>query len=96
MVIDPHAAATKQDIAILMGEMGKLYEAISKLYAENEEWQEGIKQEIAASEERMKLHFDVVAENMRDDFLGAHKDDIENVKIRVTRLEEHTGLKSAA
>ncbi|MBI3331406.1 hypothetical protein HYZ99_00415 [Candidatus Peregrinibacteria bacterium] len=42
--------------------------------------------------EELKRHFDVTVETIRHDLLGANKDDIEVLKDRVTRLEDHTGL----
>lgn len=73
---------------MLMKEIGKLYDA-----------QDGWKQEILRQQKRWKddiiRHFDVTAENMRHDLLGANRDEIEAVKDRVTRLERHTGLVAA-
>ena len=48
-----------------------------------------MKQEILRE---IKLHFDVTVENIRHDLLGANRDEIEVIKDRVTRLEQHTGL----
>lgn len=75
---DPTAPATKADIHMMMGEIGKLYDA-------NERWKEEVKKDV-------KEHFDVVIENMHHDYKGAHKDDMENLKNRVTRLEEEVGI----
>lgn len=81
--------ATKKDIEMLMGEIGKLYDA-------NERWKDdilvGVDGKILASEKRTKEHFDVVAENLHYDFLGAHKDKIENHEDRIVRLEQRAGL----
>ncbi len=65
--------ASKEDITMLMGEIGKLYDA-------NKRWKDEIMQ-----------HFDVVAENIRHDALGANRDEVERLKDRVTRLEEVVG-----
>ena len=46
---------------------------------------------IAESEERMKQHFDVVAENLHYDMVGVHKDRIDRIK----RLEDHTDVLAA-
>jgi len=50
---------------------------------------------IAESEERMKQHFDVVAENLHYDMVGVHKDKIQNHEDRIKRLEDHTGVLAA-
>lgn len=62
-------------------DISMLMQEMGRLYDANEKWKEEVKE-----------HFDLVAENLVHDFLGAHKDDIENIKIRVRRLENHTGL----
>jgi hypothetical protein len=59
MTRDETAPATKQDIRLLMDEIGRLYAA-------NERWKDEIidqvDERIAASEERVTGHFEVVAE----------------------------------
>lgn len=72
-----------------MEEIGKLYDRVGHMIEESEE---RTMQHIKDSEEQTKLHFDVVSENMRHDFLGAHKDRIENHENRIHRLEDHVGL----
>lgn len=80
MLNDSHAPATKGDLQYLMGnvseQMDSIYGAIDFLYKANERWKEEIIHE-----------FHIVAEDIRHDCLGANKDEIENLKIRVTRLE---------
>jgi hypothetical protein len=73
------APATKQDIAYLMGEIGKIYDIVSHL----EEW----KQEIVHE-------FHIVSEHLRHEYLGAHKDRIENHENRIKRVETHLQLTS--
>lgn len=77
---------------MLMQKMGKLYDA-------NEQWKNEVIDEmdkrILTSEERTKHHFDVIAENIHREVAGANKDEIEIIKDRVTKLEEHTGLVAA-
>ena len=44
----------------------------------------------ASTDEKIRTserHIFVYLENMRQDLLDAHKDDLENVKIRLTRVE---------
>lgn len=84
MVADPTAPATKQDIALLMEEMGKLYMA-------NAKWKEEILGELKASEGRMKLHFDTVAENMLHDFRSGWNDKFTDHEERILRLEQRAG-----
>jgi hypothetical protein len=81
MAHDENAPATKKDVQLLMQEMGKLYEKISKLYVANERWKEEIVHE-----------FKVVAENIRHDMIGIHKDKIANHEDRLVRLEQHMGV----
>ena len=47
---------------------------------------------IVESEERVKRHFDVVAENHFHDLRGMHHDQTELLKDRVTRVEAAVGL----
>lgn len=65
----------------LEGRMGNVEGRIVDLEERLESW----KQEI-------KGHFDLIAENLLYDFRGAHRDDIENVKIRLTRVEKKVGI----
>lgn len=88
MPTDGSALATKDDIRLLMEEIGKLYAA-------NERWKGELEEQIAVSETRMKDHFDLVAENIRHDFNGAFGDKIEQHEDRLVRLERHAGLRSA-
>jgi len=72
------APATKNDIGLLMTEMGRLYDA-------NARWKEEIIRET-------KHHFDLRVEDIRYDLLGVNKDRIENHEDRLRRLERHTGV----
>lgn len=82
---DDQAAATKQDISMLMEQMGTLYDA-------NERW----KDEILDANEKWKdeiIHeFHLVAEDSKHDIGGVQNDRIAGVENRVTRLEQHTGM----
>src|SRR4051812_15476230 len=93
---NPQAAATKEDIGMLMQEMGKLYD------------------HVAATEERMKQHFDrelvrairdsegrllLVVEQLRHDVNPMYNDKISLLGDtaadhghRITRLERHAGI----
>lgn len=89
------APATKQDVQLLMKQIGAYYDKTEKqimqLKGDMEQWKEEVKR-----------HFDVVAENIHREVAGAHKDEIESLKdtdrrhgARISRLEEHTGLIAA-
>lgn len=75
---------------MLMEQMGNHYVMIERKFSDMENL---IDEKIEASEERTKRHFDVVAEDLRHDYMGIYKDSVEHLKNRVTRLEEHTGLR---
>jgi len=95
MVQDHSSPATKQDIAMLMTSIGKLYDDTHSFKDDVRAEMADLKNEIVASEERMKHHFDVVAEDLRHDVLGANRDEIESIKDRVVRIEQHVGLRAA-
>lgn len=81
---------------MLMDEIGKLYDANQRWKDEVIETLDGrIDGRIAASEKRMKHHFDLAVETIRADLVGANKDRIENHEQRLTRLERHVGIASA-
>ncbi len=63
-----------------------------KFYDLREDLREDIDEKIVQSEERMKAHFDLAVETIRHDLIGANKDDIQNIKQRVKRLEEEVGI----
>ena len=67
-------------------------EEIGKLYDANERWKNEILTANARWKEEILTHFDLVAETMRYDLLGAHKDRIENHEDRIRRLERHAGF----
>lgn len=93
---DPQSPATKADIALLMEKIGDLYRATERwkeeMMSTTERWKEELRAEMQTWKEELKSHFDFIAENIRHDFRGAHRDDTENIKTRIRRLEEHTGL----
>ncbi|OGJ55976.1 hypothetical protein A3D88_01095 [Candidatus Peribacteria bacterium RIFCSPHIGHO2_02_FULL_52_16] len=72
-------------------DIAMLMDEVGKLYVANQKW----KDEIIS-------HFDVVAENMHHDLLGAHKDKIgvlsdrsDKHEKRIAKLEQHTELIAA-
>ncbi len=82
------AAATKQDIKMIMDQIGKLYDA-------NERWKDEILEQQKEWKEEIVHEFKVVAEDFRHDAMGANKDRIENHEDRIVRLEQHTKLLAA-
>lgn len=88
MVTDDQAPATKQDIRLLMEQMGDYYvrteRRISQLEADVKQWKVEIIHE-----------FHVVAENLHRDFRDAFKDRTEQHEVRITLLEKRTGLIAA-
>lgn len=87
-IADNTSLATKEDIAMLMEQIGTYYDRTEKRFVK-------IEASIEASEDRMKRHFDVVTENLHYDLLGAHKDKIQQREDRIRRLEKHTKLIAA-
>lgn len=87
------APATKQDIQMLMEEIGKLYDT-------NAQWKQEIietmDKKISASETKIIHQFRVIAEDMRHDAFGIQKDRIEDHEHRIRRLERHTKLARSA
>jgi hypothetical protein len=78
MTTDQTAPATKQDIALLMEQMGSYYmKTESKI------------QRLKAD---MVFHTEVLIENLRHDLLGAQKDEITSIKTRLRRVERKVGL----
>ena len=80
MIASHDAPATKEDIRLLMEEIGKLYMA-------TEQWKTEIIGKMQEWKTEIVHEFHIVAENMRHDYLGAHKDRIENHEDRLRRLE---------
>ncbi|MFH0770977.1 MAG: hypothetical protein V1926_06445 [Candidatus Peregrinibacteria bacterium] len=99
MAKDSSSPATKKDSAMLMESIGKLYDDIHEfkddVSGKITDLKGEIEEKIAASEDRVKRHFDVVAEDLRHDVLGANRDEIESIKDRVIRIERHVGLRAA-
>ena len=99
MTDDSTASATKKDFNDFVQANKKdmkdfvqlIMNQIDALYEANQKWKDEIMN-----------HFDVVAENMHHDLLGAHKDKIgvlsdrsEKHEKRIAKLEQHTGLIAA-
>ena len=84
---------------MLMEQIGSYYmkteKTIFTLKEDVETWKEQLHADMELWKEELKLYFDVAVENNRHDLLAAKHDDIENLKIRVGRLERHARFKAA-
>lgn len=99
---DQQAAATKADIALLMGEFGKMWQ----WKVDVDGWRKEVDGRFGDLEEKMekwtkelKDHFDLVAENIRHDFASANREEIDVLKDghkghekRILTLEHVAGL----
>ncbi|OGJ57285.1 hypothetical protein A2789_03745 [Candidatus Peribacteria bacterium RIFCSPHIGHO2_01_FULL_54_22] len=93
MPSDQQAPATKQDIHLLMEQMGKYYQQTAQRFADMEERMKEMAERITREGKETRHYFDVVAENIKHDFLhGALPDKIEQHEDRIVRLEQHVGL----
>ena len=81
------APATKQDVSMIMSEIGKLYDA-------NERWKDGLELKMLTWKEEIIHDFKVFAENLHYDLVGVHKDKISNHEDRIVRIEDAIGLQS--
>lgn len=86
MAAQNQSPATKEDICLLMEQMGKYYDQTDKNIGE-------LRQDMTAWKKEIIHEFYVVAENIRHDLLkGALHDKIEQHEDRIIRLEQHVGL----
>ncbi len=99
MTDDATAPATKQDIAMLMEEFGKMWIWKGEMEEKMLLWKQELREEIFRGNKEMKEHFDLVAENMHHDMRAAHREEIEVLKDRskdhgkrIGRLEQAVGL----
>jgi len=74
-------------------------DSIGKHYDATERWKNEILEHMSKWKEEMHRHFDVVAEELRHDVLGAINDDkpstdnrLANHDRRISRLERHAKL----
>ncbi len=81
---DPHAAATKLDIELLMERMGQ---TDLKMEEWKEEIIEAINAKVTSSEEQTKLYSDVRMEQLYHNLLDAQKTTIQNHEDRLKRVE---------
>jgi hypothetical protein len=76
--------ASKEDIALLMEQMGSYYDRTERRIVELEETLEA---RMERSKEETIHEFKVVAEDIRHDFRGAFHDKLEQHDERIVRLE---------
>jgi predicted nucleic acid-binding Zn-ribbon protein len=98
MTDDHTAPATKEDIRMLMEEFGKMWQWKAQLEDRFVSVEEQIGQ-LVVGQRDIKDHFDVVAENIREDFRSANREEIEVIKDRqechdqrITALEHSMGM----
>ncbi|MBI2524146.1 hypothetical protein HYW11_02960 [Candidatus Peregrinibacteria bacterium] len=89
MPSNQHAPATKQDIHLLMEQMGKYYQQTEQRI---ERLEEEFTQKVDDWKKEIIHEFHVVAENLHYDFKGALNDKIQNHENRIVHLEERVGL----
>lgn len=85
MTTDPNAPATKEDVRLVLDQLRRYYER-------TEGWIGDLEERLTEHTDRIKEHFDLTIETIRHELLGANRDDIESMKDRLTRLEQHTRL----
>ncbi len=67
------APATKEDIRMLMDHIGTFYDRTDKRLLAVEDRIGGVEAKMKEWKEEIKRHFDLVAENIRHDALGANE-----------------------
>lgn len=85
MTDDTTAPATKQDIAMLMEEFGKIWmwkEDVDQWRTNMDQWKVDFERKLDVWKQELKEHFDLVAENIRYDFRAANREEIEVLKDR--------------
>ncbi len=88
MTTDMTAPATKQDIAGLMEQIGEYYFRTKTQISD-------LKDDVAEWKDEVKFHFDVSVEQVHHEMLSANREEILVIKDRLTRIEDHIGLKAA-
>lgn len=88
---DQNAPATKADIQFLTEQFGLLLDRADRTDGHIDD----LRSEMKAWKEEIVHEFKVIAEDLRHDLIGSHKDKIEQHEDRLVRLERHTGLRPA-
>lgn len=102
MSADGTAPATKDDIRMLMEEFGKMWQWKANVDGKFEEVDvrfNDLEEKMELWKKELKDHFDLVAEQIRHDFVAANREEIEVLKDghaehgkRIIALERATGL----
>lgn len=74
-----------------MESMGKLYDRVAHVEQDVHELRDNVKE----WKKEIIHEFKIIAEDLRHDLIGIHKDKLENHEDRITRIEEHVGLAAA-
>jgi hypothetical protein len=83
------APATKEDIRLLMEQIGRLYDAEA---AWKQEILAALDMRLCLTEDRLRGHLDAAMETMSHDVQGASRDEIQVIKDRILHLEQTVGL----
>jgi hypothetical protein len=84
---DKHNLATKEDIRLLREDMKFVMEQMGTYYSRTEGQIADLKDEMVEWKDAVVLQFQVIAEDLRHDLIGIHKDKIEDHEQRLIRLE---------
>lgn len=85
MAAQDQSLATKEDIRLLMEQMGKYYDQTDKKLGE-------MRQDMTIWKKEIIHEFHVVAEDIKHDFKGAFRDKLEQHDDQLLRLKQHVGL----
>ncbi len=85
MADDPQAPATQENLQQVRAETRERFTTMDEQF-------QRVFEHIDRKANEIMHYFDVIAEQLRHDAMGANRDDIEGVKDRVTQLERHCGL----
>ena len=101
MTTDMTAPATKHDLQILTHLVREMKDDMSTFRKDTNSRFNRLEERLYTFEihvknwkEELTLHFDAAVEIIRHDLRGANRDDISNIKDRVTRLERNPRLRT--
>lgn len=94
MTNDDTNPATKKDVRLVKNDVGLLKSDVRLVKNDVRIVQKDI-QRLDKKIDDLRLHFDVVAENLIHDFKGIFGDRLSQHEDRLKRLERHTGLVTA-
>lgn len=93
---DSTAPATKEDIRLIMEQIGNLHQSThnwkEEIIEHMDNWSSEMMGKMDIWKKELKEHFDLVTENQLYDFKGIFKDRTEDHDRRIKRLEQKTGI----